>query len=243
MRNIQIIVLGVCIGVATVVSSLILAEGFMQVMKFTREVINVTGSAQQDIRSDLALWNCAFSRRGTDLAGPYKALKDDLAKVKAYLAAKSVAEKEMEIPQVYTQTLYKKDKDGNDTNEIEGYSLRQHVRVRSQDVDRVARLSRESTELIDQGLEFDSSAPDYFYTKLDELKVEILSRATENARQRAQNMAHATGNRIGMMRSARMGVFQITPLDSTEVRDYGVNDTSSLEKKVTAVVSVSFAIR
>jgi len=52
---------------------------------------------------------------------------------------------------------------------------------------------------------------------LDELKVEMLAKATENAKLRAENMVKATGNRIGFMRSAKMGVFQITPVNSTEI--------------------------
>ena len=120
--------------------------------------------------------------------------------------------------------------------------MRQTVEVRSKDVERVAKVSRESTELIDAGVEFESDAPSYFYTKLDELKVEMLAKASANAKVRAESMVKATGNKIGLMRSARMGVFQITPVNSTEVSDWGVNDTSALEKKVTAVVTASFAI-
>jgi len=96
--------------------------------------------------------------------------------------------------------------------------------------------------LIDQGIELNSGAPGYFYRGLDDLKVEMLARATENAKQRAENMAKATGNRIGAIRSARMGVFQITPGTSTEVSDMGINDTSSLEKKVIALETASLAI-
>jgi len=71
----------------------------------------------------------------------------------------------------------------------------------------------------------------------------MLEKASENAKQRAEKMAKATGNSIGFMRSARMGVFQITPVTSTDISDWGINDTSSLDKKVMAVVTVSFAIR
>jgi len=60
--------------------------------------------------------------------------------------------------------------------------------------------------------------------------------------QRAQSMVNATGNKIGFMRSAKMGVFRIPPVNSTEISDYGINDVTSLYKKVTAVVSASFAI-
>ena len=71
----------------------------------------------------------------------------------------------------------------------------------------------------------------------------MLSMATENARERAITMARATGNKIGLMRSAKMGVFQITPANSYDVSWYGENDTSSFEKKVQAVVTATFDIQ
>jgi hypothetical protein len=155
-----------------------------------------------------------------------------------------VSKDEIIASQISTETKYKHKKDDNgfETNEIESYCLGQYIQVQSNDVYKIARISRESTELIEHGIIFESKTPEYFYRKLEELKIEMLARATENAKQRAVNMAKSTENKIGFMRSARMGVFQITPVNSTEVSDWGENDTSSLYKKVTAVVTVSFAI-
>jgi len=242
LRNSQIVILGICIAVATIASSVILSKGFLKVMKFTREQIAVTGSAQKDIKSDYIVWTASFSKRGTDSAAAYKQLKEDLVKVKKYLVAKGVDDKNILVYQVGTATLYKKNEKGNDTGDIQGYVLTQNIQIKSEAVDLITRLSMESTELIDQGVEFSSGAPEYYYTKLDELKIEMLAKATQNAKQRAENMTGATGNKIGLMRSAKMGVFQITPINSTDVSDWGVNDATSLEKKVTAVVTVSFAI-
>lgn len=241
-RNSQIIILGICIAAATIASSVILSGGVLKVMKFTREQINVTGSATKEITSDYIVWVGDFSRRESDLKTAYKLLKEDFDKVKAYLASKGVIDTDTVFSQVYTETVYKKNEKGNDTNDIQGYTLSQNVTIRSYDVDRIMTVSRESTELIDKGVQFTSQLPQFFYTKLDELKIEMLARASENAKQRAESMARSTGNKIGFMRSARMGVFQITPVTSTEVSDWGENDTSSLEKKVMAVVTVSFAI-
>ena len=241
-KNSQIIILGICIAVAVIVSSVILSGGFLKVMKFTREQINVTGSATKEIRSDYIIWTGTFTRRAADLKTAYKLLEADLNKVKNYLAAKGVEENEVVVSQATTDTIYRKNEKGNDTNDIQGYNLSQWVEVRSNDVDKIIMVSRESTELIDQGIQFTSSLPEYFYTKLDELKIEMLAKATENAKERAQSMAKSTGNKVGFMRSAKMGVFQITPITSTDVSDYGVNDTTSLDKKVMAVVTVSFAI-
>lgn len=242
LKNSQIIILGVCIAAATIASSVILSGGFLKVMKFTREQISVTGSATKEIRSDYIVWKGTIVKREVDLKAAYKNISMDIEKTKRYLISKGVQEKGLVISQITTETVYKKNEKGNNTNDIEGYRLSQNVEIKSNDVDKIAQVSRESTELIEQGIQFESQAPSYFYTKLDELKLEMLAKATENAKQRASNMAAATGNKIGLMRSARMGVFQITPITSTDVSDWGENDTTSLDKKVMAVVTVSFAI-
>lgn len=242
LRSSQIIILGVCIAAATIISSMIIAKASLKIMKFTKEVITVTGSASKEIKSDYAVWSGNFSRREVDLATAYQKLQNDLEQVKKYLSEQGINPAQIIVAQVSTETVYKKNEKGNDTNDIEGYRLTQSVTVHSGDVDKIAQVSRESTGLINQGIEFTSFAPEYFYKKIDELKIEMLAAATQNAKDRAANMVRATGNKIGFMRSARMGVFQITPVNSTEVSDWGVNDTSSLEKKVTAVVTASFAI-
>ena len=242
LRNSQIIILGICIAAATIVSSVILSQGFLKIMKFAQQVINVTGSAQKNIKSDYIVWKGTFTRRDIDLPAVYKKVQGDLEKVKAYLASKQVNPSEIVVSQITPLTIYKKNKDGKDTNDIEWYQLSQTIEVRSKEVEKIDVVSRQSTELINQGITFESAAPDYFYTKLDELKIEMLAKATENAKVRAESMVKASGNKIGFMRSAKMGVFQITPVTSTDVSDYGYNDTSSLDKKVMAVVSAAFAI-
>jgi len=242
LKNSQIIILGICIAAATIVSSMILSGGVLKVMKFTREQISVTGSATEEIRSDYIIWKGNFSRRDTSLKAAYASLKSDLEKIKSYLKTKGVADDDVNVSSVATTTVYKKNEKGNDTNDIQYYLLYQSVEIRSNDVEKITDVSREVTELINQGIELESQAPEYFYMKLDELKIKMLAKASENAKLRAENMVKAAGNKIGLMRSARMGVFQITPATSTDISDYGMNDTTSLDKKVMAVVTVSFAI-
>jgi hypothetical protein len=162
LKNSQIVILGLCIAGATIAASVILSQGALKIMKFNKETITVTGSAQKEIRSDLVLWNGYFSRREADLPTAYAKLAEDLAKVNAYLDAKQIAAKERTVSQISTGVFYKKTVDGKDTNVIEGYSLGQGVEVRSGEVDKVAALSRESTELINQNVEFISGAPQYF---------------------------------------------------------------------------------
>jgi len=242
LRSTQIIILGICFVVATITSTVILSKGLLQMKKFSEQVIKVTGSAEKNITSDAMVWKLSFSRRDTKMISAFDLLKEDLKTVKGYLLGKSIREGEIIIAPVVTTVLHRKNEKGNDTNDIEGYILAQEIEVRSSDVIKVTEVSRQATELIERGLEVISQAPEYFYTKLPELKLAMLSEATENAKKRAESMARASGNKIGRIRSARMGVFQITPVNSFDVSDWGMNDTSSLEKKVNAVVNVEFAI-
>ncbi len=243
LRDSQIVVLGLCIVAATIAGSVILSQGFLKVMKFTNEVITVTGSVQEKIKSDYIIWRGCITRREVDLKLAYTNLQADLGKLKIYLGKKGIKKEDLIILQTNTEIVYKKNEKGNDTNDIQGYKLMQLVEVRSNDVDKIAQLARESTEIIDAGIQFESAQPEYYYTKLDALKIEMLGKATANAKKRAESMAKASGSRVGLMRAARMGVFQITPENSTEVSDYGENDTTSLMKKVTAVVAASFELK
>jgi hypothetical protein len=242
LRNTQVIILGLCIAGATVVASIILSQAFLRFQKARNEVITVTGAATRLIKSDNVSWTASLTARDLELPKAYQQLNADLAKLRQYLLGKGIAETELTVPQVSIERVYKKAENGQDTHEFVEFRLHQNVEVNSTNVEKVTAVSRSVTELIPQGVPVQSGGPQYTFSGLDGLKLEMLARATENAKQRAGNMAQASGNRIGPIRSARMGVFQITPVTSTEVSDYGVNDTSSLDKKVTAVVNATFAI-
>lgn len=229
------------LGLALVISSLILGWSYSS-KKSGDEAITVTGSAKRRITSDLVVWSAGVSRQSTQLSDAYKALSDDIPRIKQYLISKGIPENQMTVSSISSVTLKGKDSAGNETNEITGYSLTQSIEVRSNDVQKVAQVARESTELINQGILIESSAPKYYYTAIGDLKVEMLGEAAKDAKERAEKIAQSTGNSIGSVRSARMGVLQITAADSTDVSDYGVYDTTTIEKDMTAVVNVSFAV-
>ena len=131
---------------------------------------------------------------------------------------------------------------GVSTHTIEGYVLTQAVGLDSEDVALVNRISKESTALIRDGIAFESSDPDYYYTKLDGLKIEMLGLAAEDARARAEQLAAKSGARLGVLRNASQGVFQITPAYSTATSGYGMYDTSTIVKAIKSVVTVEYAI-
>jgi uncharacterized protein len=232
-----------CLALGLVIAAWVLANGITDTKRIESQVLSVTGSAQQAITSDKAVWKGRFSRQGNNLAEAFKILRADNEKVKAFLASQGFKPSDIELSPVENSTLYQQTSSGSSTNQIEGYRFTQNVTVESPMVDHITRLSQEATNLVEQGVGLESDPPEYLYTRLDTLKVAMLGKAMENAKLRAMQMAKSAGNSIGSIRSAQMGVFQITPKNSTEISDYGVNDTSSKEKNVTAVVNTSFQIR
>lgn len=229
-------------GVAVVVGALIVAGAALRIAD-SRATLTVTGSAKQPIVSDMIVWRATYSATAATLPAAYDKLESDQRTVRGYLVSKGLSADSLVFSSINTQVYYAVGPDKRETGQAAGYRLFQTVEVRSSTVDRVATIARQATELIRGGVQLESQPPEYLYTKLAEAKVSVLALATQDARARAAEMAKNAGSHIGRLRGARMGVFQITPAFSTMVADYGINDTSSKLKEITAVVTLSFEIR
>lgn len=232
---------GVALAVGLVLAAVIGGWAFVR-GKRGDQTITVTGSARKRIRSDLVIWKSSVSYQAPVLSEAYRSLSEAVPRVRSYLVSKGIPENQITVSSISSQTLHSRNSDGEDTGQITGYSLRQELEVRSNDVDKISQIAREATELINQGILIESMAPEYHYTKLGEEKIAMLAEAAKDAKQRAIRVAESTDSSIGNVKTARMGVLQITPADSNEVSDSGMNDTSSLEKDITAVVNVGFEI-
>lgn len=232
---------GIPLGIGLVLAALIFGWFFASSRKGD-DAITVTGSAKRRITSDLVVWSAGVSSQGSQLSDAYKQLSDNIPRIKQYLLDKGIPENQMTVSSISSTTLKRRDSDGVETNEITGYLLSQQIEVRSNDVQKISQIAREATELINQGILIESKAPQYYYTQIGDLKIEMLGEAAKDAKERASKIASSTGNSIGSVRSAKMGVLQITAADSTDVSDYGVYDTSTIDKDMTAVVNVSFAV-
>lgn len=206
------------------------------------QVINVTGSARMNVRSDLVVWRAGFSTDAPSLLEAQQKLKTDFAKVEQFLAAKNVGGFTVHPVQIREITV-KPDEGGDTVPRRVGYRLSQSIEVRSADVDGVPRLSNESTDLLEQGVAFMSESMEFIYSKANEAKIEMMAEATKDARARAEQIAAQGGRKIKELRQARMGVVQINPLYGTATSWEGNNDTTSLEKTITSTVGATFSLR
>ena len=116
-----------------------------------------------------------------------------------------------------------------------GYGMSQSIQIESKEVDKIERISREITELLNQGVQFYSEAPRYYYTKLADLKIEMISKATGDARLRAEKISEFSGGQLGELESAKMGVFQITGQNSKEDYSWGGTFNTSSRKKTASI--------
>lgn len=211
--------------------------------------IRVTGSAKRRIVSDLIQWSSTVTAEAKDKLDAYRQLHVGVEKTVAYLKAQGVGEGDIfpdsaTVEETYTTVYEGKGDDRIARQVLAGYVARQAVTVRSADVQRIERMSREVTNLLEQGVAVTSGQPDYFYTKLGELKVEMLSEASRDARTRAENMLKSAGGAsIGRLKDADMGVININPANVSQTSWEGNNDTSSLEKDIIAIVHVTYGLK
>ncbi len=238
-KNVIVWITAVILALGVFASASIVTYGLIKT-RLVPNTVTVTGSAKKQIKSDYVIWRASFSRQAANISDTYEALQSDLGKVKQYLADNGLTEKDYTVFSVTTNVINTILPNGTYSNIIEAYRLTQDVEVRSSDVDKITVISRESTKLIRDGVELQSMPPSYYYTKIADLKVDMLALATQDAKIRAEKIAENSGAKLGRLRTAKMGVFQITPLNSEEISDYGINDTTSIDKEIMAVMNCVF---
>lgn len=237
LEKFQILLLGLVIGIAGIIATVIIAN------TLSKDVISVTGSYSQIVTSDKGTYEFEVEAKGSSRANAYAVLKKQRPIVIKYLKDQGFKDSQIEEKYINGYDIYKTNSNGNSTNDVIGFNASQKYSVTSDDVKKIKKVSTDINTLTEQGVNVSGYEPSYFYSKLSDLKIEMLEKASMDAKQRAKAMLKATHNRVGKIQSLQMGVFQITPVDSTNVSDSGISDTSSIKKKVTSVANVTFRIK
>lgn len=204
-------------GVSLVVAIVLGVNGLVAYKQNASGGITATGSATCDFSSDLIVWRGSFSAYGTSTTEAYNILKRDARLVEDYLIEHGVTKDSIVFSSVEINPDYRQIYNDNGNfigTELAGYSLRQRLTIQSTDVDKIEVISRDITELIGSGVNFFSEAPEYYYTKLGELKLQLIEAATADAKARITIMAEQAGGKLGKLLSATLGIFQITAQNS-----------------------------
>lgn len=238
IEGFQLLIIGIFFSLCLIISTSLVTS------TLSRSGIDVTGSAVAVVKSDSASWDLDITASAKSKKQAYDILLKDKNIVMKYLKAKGFQDSEIQIQNADPYTVFKISSDtGEETNEVDHQAISQTFRITSNNIQLIKTASLDAENLLNQGIDIKSNPPSYFYTKLADLKIKLLNEASEDAKRRAKAMLKSTHNRVGAIKSVKAGVFQITTPNSTEVSDYGVYDTTTIDKKVTAVTQVTFRIK
>jgi len=230
---------GLFLAAGLVLSAMVATSAWMKIKN--SQFISVKGSVQKTIESDLAIWSGSFQVEAETLLDAQHKIQANRALVASFLGTAGVTNFSCSPISIEELKATQKGPDGFVAQRTTGYRLSQSVSVESGDVDRLDKL--DSTPLVEQGVIFTVSPPQFIYTKSGETKIEMLADATRDARARAGQIAVQGGRSIARLQSADQGIFQITPLHSVATSWQGESDTSSRQKTITAVVTATFLLK
>lgn len=228
----------VAVALAIGLGSLAIADGIRD--RGRNDVLSVTGSAKRRIVSDYVVWTVSVTSERNSPQAASRQLAAWTDRVTAFVRDGGARDDELSVNPITTETVNEDEE--LDSGPVVGYRLSRSIQVRSARVDAITDLIERSSALFAEGIPIQAEQPQYIYTRLPSLRPRLLADATRDALRRAEVLVESTGADLGNLRSVDVGVFQVTAPNSTEVEDYGVYDTTTRAKDVTAVVNVSFAI-
>jgi hypothetical protein len=209
--------------------------------------MTVTGSTERLVESDTVKWSVLLSHTVTDTSQADAGRKLDTDRqafitflTTAGIAKESVSIQPMSLSDVITTIDFK-----TGQTAVTGYSASQTLVIETNKVKEIADLSQSaSVAMAEKGVTLSTQSLEYYFSKLADLKLELLTAATKNARARGEAILAGGGNgTLGQITSADTGVFQVTAVNSADLSDYGTYDTASPSKKVTAVVHATFLLK
>ena len=203
------------------------------------QTIRVVGYSTQDFEANIVKWSFNFSEnvQTGELTKGYQEMNKKLLKLRAIWDDLDISYEDFNVQPITVRKMY------GQYGKIEGDILEQNIFIISKELDAIEELAINPLTFTNEGLAFEYSNMQYFSTDLPEIKMQLLGAATQNAIERANEVAQSTGNKVKEITSARTGVFQITEPYSTEFSDYGMYQTSTRKKSIRVTVTCTFTIK
>lgn len=206
------------------------------------QTIQVTGSAKRLLTSDQGVVRAGLRVEMGSQVEAYRQLQAQQPPLLEFLQKAGFDVQDVKLFPPSNYALYNYNNMGEQTS-MRAYVYDMRFEVFSNDVKKIESLSFALSSLIEQNIQIADVQTQFYYSGLADLKIEIQAEAAKDAMERAERIAASTGRKLGPLTGARMGVLQITPPNTNTISDYGMNDASSIEKEITAVVSGTFLIQ
>ena len=219
------------IGAGLTLAGWFAAQGMARLRTQDRYVV-VKGSAEQMVDADLVVWPLPHSVGGNELGEVQRQLQANTETIRRFFldAGFKPAEIVVSPPRLEDRWAYAY----GDSRPPERYRYSTTVSLRTTDVAKALEVLRRSGELVGRGVMIgEGSAPEFDYTRLNDIKPALIAKATAEARESAVQFAKDSGSRLGGIRSANQGVVTISDRDQS----------SPQVKKVRVVTTVEYFLR
>jgi hypothetical protein len=236
--NKSYVMFGLILGISLILSAGIGSLTFYKLRSM--DSISTTGSAKKAVVSDKVKWSSSITRsiKQSTIKDGYTKMDSDLKEVKNFLASSGIPAEAIDISPIIMNEVWEQNPSTD-----KKYNLVQNIVISSTDVQKISDLSKNTNSLItEKNIMFATSSIEFYYSKLPEVRIELLASAVGDAKARAEQLAKAGGKKIGALQSASSGVVQVMAPNSVEVSDYGMYDTSKIDKEIMVTVKASFKI-
>ncbi len=208
-------VLGLFLFLGLAVLGYLLSEGAIRFKEYERTV-RVKGLSEKEYPADIVLWPIVFTEAGNDLTNLYASLEKNAGKIREFLKKAGIEDAEITVsPPSITDKLAQQY--GNTQKAKFRYTAIQAITVYSKKVEPVRDINNRLTELGKQGIVFTEggyrNTTEYIFTKLNEVKPQMVEEATTKAREVAQKFAKDSNSTLGKIKRATQGQFSISPRD------------------------------
>lgn len=204
--------------------------------------VTVKGMTEQEVEADLALWPLQIVAADNDLGAAQTRMNGMVERTRAFFLDQGIGEEEVTIQAFRVQDAQANPYQGSGAPNR--FIITQTLMVRSQDPGVVEAASQRVSELVQDGVvltsgqEYGPGGPTFVFSRLNDVKSDMLAEATARAREAAAEFAAASGSRVGKIRQASQGVFQILPRDQTP----GIQEQNQRMKIVRVVTTVQYLL-
>lgn len=225
----------IVMALALVFTGSLIRDG-LESFRMADRTVTVKGLAERDVQADLGVWSLSHSSTGNELAAVQGEIESNGAKVITFLKEQGFDDAEITPRPLQAQDLLAQAyrPEGVDMGR---YIITQVVTVRTNDIDKMDKSMRAAGDLLRQGVTLATTNPPmYFFTKLNDIKPDMLAESTKNARAAAAEFADQSGASVGRIKEASQGLFQILPRDPVQYE----SEQNQKEKTVRVVSTVTF---
>lgn len=223
-----------CAHLTMLVSAIVLALGFTAAGYMARQglvefksadnFVNAKGLATKDVEADLVIWPIKHAATGSDLPAVQAIVEANSQKALAFLKAQGlsdadIAARRLEVTDLLAQAYRSENADQS------RYIVAETIVVRTNNIDGVDKAAQNIGALLKEGVSVQrgdqngggsNGNPEYVFTKLNDIKPGMIAEATKSARESAAQFAADSGAKVGTIKDAYQGVFEILPRDSND---------------------------